>query len=253
MAAAADNGVGFLSTPFDEEDADFLEGLGIEAWKVASGGLVEPSLLRRLAATGKPLLLSTGMATLAEVDHALGVVRDAGAPPLVLLQCHTDYPSAVDRANLRAMRAMSDRFDVPVGYSDHTVGTVAAVVAVALGAVLIEKHFTLDRSLPGPDQAASADPEAFAELVRSVRQAEAALGESSKSPTPEERANLPHVRRGIVAVADIPAGAVLSRPMLGLRRPLEGLPAKALEDMIGRVTASAVSAGTPLRPEHLLP
>jgi N-acetylneuraminate synthase/N,N'-diacetyllegionaminate synthase len=241
-----EQGITFLSTPYDVEDVDLLESLGVDAYKVASALLVEPHLLRRLAATGKPIIVATGLATLDEVSAAVETLNEAGHDQLVLLQCTTDYPAAASDANLRAMQTMASAFDVLVGYSDHTQTPTAAIAATALGAVMIEKHFTLDRSLPGPDHSASADPAEFVALVRSIREAESALGSGEKRPSPAELENLTGMRRALVVTRPLPAGTVLDASMLAPKRPATGIAPRELDRLAGRRTKIAINEDQPL-------
>lgn len=234
---AANVGIAFFSTPYGTEDADFLDRLGVPAFKLASAQLVEDGFLAHVARKGRPIILSTGMATLPEVVHAVDVVRSAGLQELVVLQCTTHYPTAVDEANVRAMNSIAAACDVAVGYSDHTEDSVAAIAAVALGACVVEKHFTLDRTLPGPDQSSSFDPDQFGQFVESVRATEKALGNGYKVPAPSERENIVPMRRSVVALRAISKGTVLSRDMLGVKRPATGLPAARLEECVGRRAA----------------
>ena len=235
-------GVAFLSTPYSVEDVDVLVAAGATAFKIPSALLVEPALLRHTARQGRPILLSTGMATLDEVDAAVAVLRASGAPPFILLQCTTDYPSAVSDANLRAMATMRERYGVPVGYSDHTPSTLTALGAVALGASVIEKHFTLDRGMPGPDHSSSADPREFAELVRAIRELESALGTGDKRPSERELANLSGMRRSLVARRAIAAGEVVTSEMLAYKRPATGIPPRDEPRIVGRTAARAIDA-----------
>ncbi len=254
MAACADAELTFLSTPYGPRDVELLEGLGVAAYKVASGQIVELPFLRRIARTGKPILLSTGMATLAEVAMAVETISAArpngivvGAadmfPPLTLLQCTTDYPSRIEDANVAAIPTMARAFGLPVGYSDHTEDAIASVAAAALGARVFEKHFTLDRTLPGPDQSSSVQPEQFADYVLTISRAIAALGSGWKQPSERERCNLPNMRRGCVAARDLPAGTVLSEDDIGFRRPLRGIAAADVDMLLGRALDFDISAG----------
>jgi sialic acid synthase SpsE len=245
-------GVLYLCTPFERASADFLDGIGVAAFKVSSGDLDNHPLLRHVAAKGKPMILSTGMAELDEVAAAVRAVRDAGDVSLALLQCTTEYPADPAKANLRAMATLRAAFDAPAGFSDHTPGREAALAAVALGACIVEKHFTLDRALPGPDHKASIEPEELRGLVRAIRCVESALGDGVKRPTPEELATARLVRKGLVAARDIPAGAVMTGDMLTTMRPALGLAPSALPTVVGRVAARAISRFEPIRPEHLL-
>jgi N,N'-diacetyllegionaminate synthase len=234
----------FLSTPYNIEDVDFLEDLGVQAFKVASGQAVEPAFLEYMARKNKPILLSTGMCTLAEVDVAVRAVRETGNDQLVLFQCTTNYPSAIEETNLRAMITMRNAFDVLVGYSDHTEGLTAAIVAVALGASVIERHFTLDKSLPGPDQSSSSDPQEFTKLVREIREAEKCLGSALKTPSSAEVVNATVMRRSIVASQDITVGSVFSLENVTLKRPASGLMGNQLAYILGRKAATNISAET---------
>jgi len=245
------HGVGFLSTPFDAESANLLEALGVEAYKIGSGDLTNLPLLRHVASKGRPVILSTGMAGLEEVEAAVAAVGEVGNRRLALLHCVSNYPAAAADANLRAMGAMASAFDVPVGYSDHTPGVDVALAAVALGACIVEKHFTLDRSLPGPDHRASIEPDEFARLVTGIRTVESALGDGVKRPAAREAATAAAARRSLTAARDIPAGSVLTEEMIAIRRPGTGLPPSRLGDVVGRTAAEDIPAGTLLRREML--
>lgn len=234
IALASSLGMIVLSTPYGGEDATMLERLGVPAFKVASGQIVELSFLEHVAGFGKPVILSTGLATLEEVVAAVDVIRKAGNDQIVLLQTTTDYPADPREANLLAMDTMGRICSVPVGYSDHTSGIAVALAAAARGACVIEKHFTLDRSLPGPDHRCSADPAEFRALVRGVREVEAALGDGRKRPSAGELANLLGMRRSIVAAVDIPAGQVLTADMLTFKRPGTGISPSRLRDIVGK-------------------
>jgi N,N'-diacetyllegionaminate synthase len=235
-------GVDFLCAPYSQRDADVLARL-VPAFKVASALLVEPRFLAHLASFGKPLLLSTGMATMDEIRDALEIVR---GHDVVLLQCTTEYPAAVADANVRAMATLEREFAVAVGFSDHTTGDTAALAAIALGACVLEKHFTLDRTLPGPDHSASLEPDELAALVRKVRDVEAALGSPDKRPTAGEIANRGRMRRSIVTAVDIPAGTTLTEAHLALKRPGDGLSPRMLDDVIGRTARVDIARDTQL-------
>ena len=236
-------GLVFLSTPYSPEDVDILEELHVPAYKIASGQLVEPGFLRYVAARQKPVLLSTGMATLAEVDLAVRQLRESGQRDLILLQCTTNYPSAVSDAHLRVIPVFRDAFDVLVGYSDHVESVAAVLAAVALGAVVVEKHLTLDRTMEGPDHAASLNPTEFGEMVKLIRDAEAALGSGLKAPTPSELANLGAMRRSIAAGRDLAAGTILDASMLVARRPATGIPCARLDELIGTTLRRPLAEG----------
>jgi N,N'-diacetyllegionaminate synthase len=242
-ARAEAKGLLFLSSPFDEGSADFLIGLGVPALKVASGELTNHLLLEHLAGKGVPLLVSTGMAVLDEVSAALAVLRRAGDPPVALFHCVSNYPCAPEEANLRAMATLRDRFGLPVGWSDHTLGIEVALASVALGAAVLEKHFTLDRTLPGPDHLASLEPLELASLVRGVRAVELARGSGEKRPTPAERAVAKVARRSLYWRGSLPAGSVVRREDLVALRPGDGLSPSRLSDVLGRTLKRAVAAG----------
>jgi N,N'-diacetyllegionaminate synthase len=239
-----DLGVQFLSTPYNFEDVDFLEGLGVAAYKIASGQIVESPFLEYVARTGKPLIVSTGMATLSEVRRAVGDIRATGNEQLIILQCTTNYPSRVEDSNVRAMAGMRDELGVVVGYSDHTASDHSVYAATALGATVIEKHFTLDRALPGPDHSSSLEPDEFRNLVHGVREIEKALGNARKEPTAAEALNTKGMRRSIVALVDIPAGSVLVREQLAFKRPATGLEPNLLPRLVGKRARRHISADT---------
>lgn len=243
---ARTRGLTFFSSPFDAESADLLAGLGVPAFKLGSGELTNTPLVRHVARHRRPLILSTGMATLAEVEVAVRAVADVGNEQLVLLQCVSSYPADPAHANLRAMATMAAAFRVPVGFSDHMLENEASLAAVALGASVIEKHLTLDRTDRGPDHAASLDPSGFAALVRGLRIVEAALGDGVKRPTPAEADVARVARRSVVLVRDLPAGAVLEASHLALLRPGTGIEPGALPLVVGRRLARSLPAGTPL-------
>ena len=235
-------GVAFLASPFDEESVDVLVELGVPAIKIASPDLVNLPLVAYAAATGLPLILSTGMADLEETRGAVGAARAAGAEELVVLHCVSAYPARPEDANLAAMATLADALDVPIGFSDHTLGTAVAVAAAALGACLVEKHLTLDRTAPGPDHAASIEPREFADLVAACRAAAAAIGDGVKRPVAAELENIAFTRRSVAAAHDLPAGSVITRSSLVALRPGTGIPAASLESLVGRTLAREVPA-----------
>ena len=246
VAFCAEQGIEFLSTPYGEDDARLLAGLGVKAFKIPSALIVEPDFLRFVAEFGKPLILSTGMSSLVEVREAVNAVRNAGNSQVILLQCTTEYPTNIGDANLRVMETLGNAFGVPVGFSDHTRLSTAAIVAAGLGASVIEKHLTLDKSLDGPDHAASADPQEFSELVAAIRDAERALGRSDKEPTAAERANMVSMRRSVVARLPIRAGVLLDASMLTTKRPATGIPPRDLAQVIGARARVDIAADAPL-------
>jgi N-acetylneuraminate synthase len=243
---ARERGLIFLSTPFDELSADLLEELGVSAYKVPSGELSNLRFLRYLARKGKPLIISTGMATLADVELAIEALESSGCKEYVLLHCVSNYPAEAEEVNLRAMLTLRAAFGVPVGYSDHTLGIAVPLAAVALGACVIEKHFTIDRSLPGPDHKASATPEELRELISSIRTIERALGDGRKRPAQGERDTMLAARKSLIASCDIAPGTKIEEHHITLRRPGTGLPPTFLPYLVGRIARTYIRAGTPI-------
>ena len=237
------NDIVFMSTPYNNEDVDFLDEIGAPAFKLASIHIVEPTFLQYVAEKGKPMIISTGMATLAEVDEAVRAVRETGNEQFVLLQCTTNYPSRAEDANLRTIQTMANAFEVLVGYSDHTQTDTACIASVALGACVIEKHFTLDKSLPGPDQSTSADPDEFHRLVLKIRETEKVLGSSIKKPTEVEQENMVGMRRSIVAKATISPGQIITPEMLTFKRPATGLRPTLADEIVGQIALYTIPAG----------
>jgi N,N'-diacetyllegionaminate synthase len=234
-------GLIFLASAFDEASLDMLDRVGVVAYKIASPDVANPLLLAAVGARGRPVLLSTGTADLAEVESAVSALRAAGADDLIVLHCTSAYPAPADESNLRAMTTMRDALRVPVGFSDHTQGDEIALAAVALGACVLEKHFTLDRSLPGPDHRASLEPDELALLVERVRRVESALGDGVKAPTAAERANAVLVRRSIAAAEALSAGTIIELEMLTALRPGTGIPAARVQELVGRRLRRSVS------------
>ena len=224
----------FLSSPFDKESVDLLDEMNVPAFKVASGEITNFPLLKHIANKGKPIILSTGMATLGEVEEALKIIRNEGVEDVILLHCVSNYPAKIEDVNLKAMETLKCAFKLPMGFSDHTSGITASIAAVALGACVIEKHFTLDRNLPGPDHKASLEPKELKNMVNSVREVERALGDGIKRPTQGEEEIKKVARRSIVARVDIPKGAIITEDMLDVKRPGTGIEPKYLKFIIGR-------------------
>lgn len=241
---AVRRGITFLSTPFDLPSLDVLIALDVPAVKVGSGDLTNALLLRAAAAAGRPLLISTGMATAQEVGAALNLVGDV---PVVLLQCTSAYPCPAADANLRAITALRDEFGREVGFSDHTPGIAAAIAATALGASVIEKHITLDRSMTGPDHAASLEPATFNELVAGVRDAHDALGDGVKAPRPIEAEMLRVARRSLVLRSNLRQGHLLRLADLDAKRPATGISPMQVDRVVGRRLGHDVAADTPLQ------
>lgn len=234
----------FLSTPFDEASADLLADLGLPAFKIGSGEITNWPFLEHVARKGRPLILSTGMSYLSEVDEAVRVLLRAGCDQLVLLHCASVYPAHPADVNLRAMLTMYTAFGLPVGYSDHTSGIEVSLAAVAVGACVIEKHFTLDRRLPGPDHLASLEPEEFASMVRGIRTVEACLGHGRKEPVEREQDTRALMRKSLVAACDIPAGATVTPDMICIKRPGTGLPPSVRPFFIGRIARTVIPLDT---------
>lgn len=241
-------GIEFMSTPFDADLADYLVGLGMRRIKVPSGELTNIPLLRHLAAHPCPLLVSTGMADLQEISVALAAIaevrgRQGRASDVTLLHCTSNYPAEFEDVNLRAMRTMAERFEVPVGYSDHTLGITMSLGAVALGAVVIEKHFTLSRDMAGPDHKASLEPHELKSLVSEIRHLEAALGDGVKAPRPSELPVRAIARRSLVAACDLSAGEAVAVAHIEALRPASGISPAEIDRVIGRHLRHSVKAG----------
>lgn len=230
----------FLATPFDSESVDLLEKLGVPAFKVASGEIINFPLLRHMAKKRKPIILSTGMSTLQEVKEALEVLRSGGARDIVLLHCVSTYPAKIEEINLRAIETLKREFKLPVGLSDHTLSLAVPIAAAALGAVVIEKHFTLDRKLPGPDHKASLEPEKLREMVARIREVERALGDGIKRPTKSEEAVKKVARKSVVARVNIPKGVTITETMLDIKRPGTGIEPKYLGKILGQITKASI-------------
>jgi pseudaminic acid synthase len=242
---ARELGLDLFSTPYDATAVEYLEGLDMPAVKIASFEIVDLPLIRRAARSGKPLILSTGMATLDEIGEAIAAARGAGASEIALLKCTSAYPSPPEEVHLRTIPHLAATFGLPVGLSDHTLGTAVPVASVALGCALLEKHFTLSRRRPGPDSAFSLEPEEFREMVAMIRTAEAALGRVHYGVEEREAASRVF-RRSLFVVADMRAGEEFTPTNLRSIRPGAGLPPKHLEAILGRRAATDIARGTPL-------
>jgi len=232
----------FLASVFDENGVELLDELRVPAFKVPSGEITNFPLLKQIATKRKPIILSTGMSTLGEIAEALEVIRREGSNEIILLHCVSDYPAKVEEMNLRAMNTLKEAFGLPVGLSDHTLNLDIPIAAAALGAKVIEKHFTLNRRLPGPDQKASLEPDELKEMIARIREVEKALGNGVKKPTKSEEILKEAVRRSIAARIDIPKGTVITMEMLDLKRPGTGLEPRYLEKVIGRKTRIDIMA-----------
>jgi N-acetylneuraminate synthase len=242
---AAEHGLVAFSSPFDRTAVEFLESLGVPAYKIASSEIVDLPLIRLAAATGKPVIISTGMATAGEIDAAVRAARDAGCDQLVVLGCTASYPAAPGDAGLRSLPLLADAFDVAVGYSDHTIGIGVAVGAVALGACLIEKHVTLSRAAGGVDAAFSLTPDELYALVAETERAWQALGAARIGPRDSERAGI-RFRRSLYVVEDVRAGDVVTERNVRSIRPAGGLPPDAIGAVLGRTFRADYPKGTPL-------
>lgn len=249
-------GLEFMSTPFDEESADFLAELGMKRFKVPSGEITNEQFLAHLAAYGRPIILSTGMADMAEITEAVETIKQArgdarlpelGAGDLTILHCTSNYPAAYDDVNLRAMETIAKTTQLPVGYSDHTLGIAVSTAAVAMGAAVIEKHFTTDCNLPGPDHRASLTIPELTEMVNQIRAVELALGSAEKRPTETELPVRALVRRSVTSLASIAMGSVIKASDIALLRPGDGIPPRERKNVIGKRAARAISPGATLQ------
>jgi pseudaminic acid synthase len=247
---AKDNGITMFSTPFDATSIEFLAGLDVPAYKVASFELVDPQLLRLIAARGKPVIMSTGMANLGEIHEAVEAIRAAGSPPLALLHCVSAYPAPPSEMNLATIGHLGRAFDVVTGLSDHTLSDTCSVLAVGQGASIIEKHFTLRRSDGGPDSFFSLEPEELTRLVKAVREAEQAIGTPHYERTPAEAKN-EVFRRSLFVVRDVQAGEPFTAENVRSIRPGNGLPPKFLPLVLGRTARVNIERGTPMTWDHL--
>ena len=231
---AKEKNILFLSTPFSYKSVDLLEEMGTSAYKIASGEITNFPLLEYIARKSKPIILSTGMSTQEEIGEALKAINEAGEKRIVLLHCVTSYPARIEEINLKAIETLRKAFNLPVGLSDHTLGKTSSIAAVAMGACMIEKHFTLCRNLPGPDHKASLEPAELKELAEAVRDVEKAMGSGIKLPTLEEEKIKLIARRSIVAATEIPKGSRITRDMLDIKRPGTGIAPKDLMAIVGK-------------------
>ena len=227
--------IGFLSTPFDLDSLAFLDGLGMDFWKIPSGEITNLPYLEAIARTDRPVVLSTGMADLAEVEAAMKVLTKQKPREITILQCNTEYPTPYEDVNLRAMQTMKDVFRVPVGYSDHTKGIAIPLAAVGAGAQVIEKHFTLDRTLPGPDHVASLEPDELQAMVEGIRRIEKAMGTGEKVPSSSEKKNIAAARKSLVAACRIQKGELFTSENITAKRPGDGLNPMRYHEILGQV------------------
>lgn len=226
--------IDFMSTPYNFEDADLLNDIGVDTFKIASGQIAELPFLKYVAAFKKRMIVSTGMADMQEVEAAVHAMREAGNNNIVILQCNTDYPSKIEDTNLLAMVTMRDKLHVHVGYSCHVPNNYACFAAVALGAEMIEKHFTLDKNLQGPDHSCSLEPQEFKDLIDGIRNTEKCLGTGVKTPSESEQKNTYGMRRSLVAKTNIKAGTVITQEHIAFKRPMNGLSPNYLERVLGK-------------------
>lgn len=235
MQYSNEQGIKFLSSAFDLESIDLLNELGIDIFKIPSGEITNLPYLRKIAQTGKQIILSTGMSTISDIEAALEVLRQNGATDIIVLHCNTEYPTPMEDVNLLAMNTIQNTFKVRVGYSDHTAGIEVPIAAVALGAEVIEKHFTLDKTMEGPDHKASLEPKELKAMVDAIRNIHAALGDGLKRPSESEIKNMPIARKSLVAKANIQAGEIFSEDNLTIKRPGTGLSPMLWDDIIGSI------------------
>jgi pseudaminic acid synthase len=247
---ADDIGIDLFSTPFDHTAVDFLERMEVPAYKIASFEIVDIPLIEKIASTGKPVIMSTGMASLSEIEEAVNAVRSGGNCQLALLKCTSAYPSMPKEMNLRTIPHLAKTFHVPAGLSDHCLGSTVSVAAVALGACIIEKHFTLSRAVPGPDSEFSLEPNEFEEMVKAIRVAEKALGDVSYQPTQREKVSKLY-RKSLFVIDDIKKGELLTERNIKSIRPGYGLHPRYMQKVLGRRVIKNVKRGMPLRWELL--
>lgn len=243
-------GIDFFSTPFDKSAVDFLEEIGVEFYKIASFELIDLPLVGYIASKGKPIIMSTGMATLSEIDEAVSTIRNCGNEKLALLRCASAYPAITDEMNLRTMQNMAETFQVPVGLSDHSMGAVGAVTAVALGASIIEKHFCIDRSIENPDASFSMNPKEYSQMVKDIRQAERAIGRVRYGMTEQEK-NSKLFRRSIFCVRDIKKGERITEENVRVIRPGNGMAPKFYPEILGQRALMDIERGTPLHSDMI--
>ena len=235
-------GIGFLSTPFDLDSIEFLNTLKMPFWKIPSGEITNEPYLRAIGKTGLPVIMSTGMTTLDEIREALQVLREEGCEDIKLLHCNTQYPTPMEDVNLAAMETLRKEFRVPVGFSDHTMGIHVPIGAVALGAEVIEKHFTLDHNMEGPDHKASLEPDELKAMVSCIRQIEKAIGTGLKEPSPSEQTNMVAARKSLVAAIDIKKGELFTKENLTTKRPGDGISAMKWSKLLGKVASKNYEA-----------
>lgn len=244
-------GLVFISTPDGQESLDFICDIGTKVIKVASGELTNLPFLYQIGSKRRPVILSTGMGTMEEVEAAVNALKDAGAPEIAIMHCTTSYPAPAEEANLRAICTLKERLGLQVGYSDHTLGCEASVAALALGATIFEKHITLDKNLNGPDHSASMEPEEFTAYVKALRTTTKMLGDGIKAPTSSELKNMPLVRRSLMAKKDLKVGHELSGLDIAIKRPATGIAPQELQNVFGKKLKCDLQEDQPIKWEHL--
>lgn len=238
--------IDFLSTPFDQTSVDFLEGIGVTHYKIASFEIVDIPLIEYVASKGRPIIMSTGMATKEEIGEAINVAKEMGNTQIALLKCASAYPAITDEMNLETMKDMEETFHLPVGLSDHSMGALGAVAAVAMGAKIIEKHFCLSRKIENPDSSFSMEPSEFQEMVKQIRKVELAKGDIKYGPTTQDRENL-KFRKSIFAVKDIRKGELITKENVKVIRPGYGMKPKELKNILGMYAMNDIPFGTPIQ------
>ena len=247
-----DLNIDFLSTPYNKSDVDFLETFDVPAYKIASGQLTEIPFLEYIAKKNKPIILSTGMGSLAEVYEAVKAIKHHGNNDIVVMQCTTNYPSDIEDANINTLVTMKNSLQTLTGYSDHVPSNYACYAAVALGAKVVEKHFTLDREMSGPDHSSSLDIDGFSELIKGIRNIERALGNGFKAPTKKEKQNIYGMRRSLVALVDMKEGDIIDMENIGFKRPLNGLPVKELKEIVGKRLSKRIKKDAPVTKDAII-
>ena len=243
-------GIDFMSTPYSIRDLELLDGIGVGAFKIASGQLTEHYFLKKIAEKNKPIILSTGMGTLKEVSKAVKIIKKINSD-ITVLHCTTNYPSLVEDSNINAMLTIKEFCNVRVGYSDHVIDNYACYAEVSLGAEIIEKHFTLDKQMEGPDHSCSLNPLEFKTLINGIRSIEKSLGNGVKKPTLAEEKNIYGMRRGIVAIKKIRKGDLFSIENLGVKRPLVGMLPSEIENLFGKVASMDIENDEPILKENI--
>lgn len=238
--------IGFISTPFELESIDFLDSIAMDFWKLPSGEITNLPYLMKIGQTKKPVVMSTGMSTIKEVKDAVSILQKAGTTEITLLHCNTQYPTPMQDVNLRAMQTLKEQTQLPVGYSDHTKGIEVPVAAVAMGAAVIEKHFTLDKTMDGPDHKASLEPDELKAMVQAIRNIEQALGTGEKEPSPSEQKNISVVRKSIVAKCAIRKGETFTEENLTVKRPGKGISPMRWYEVIGQKAARDFAEDEPV-------